>query len=163
MRQEKKRVIILVTLALAVCGGFLFWQHDQPRRSASLALSKLASALANPNGSELLDTVFLPVAIQGRTPTEQREFLTKALADEVSAAGVLALQRGAEFGPLKSVFPNEAAAWCQQAGLNSDHCVAFKLERHGLRAEVVLVQEGKTYRVVRCNNVKQMATEAHRS
>lgn len=163
MRQGKRRVIILVTLALAALGGVLYRQHDQPRRTASQALAKFASALANPNGSELLDTVFLPVAIQGRTPAEQREFLTKALADEVSDAGVLALKRGAEFGPLKSVFPKEAAAWCQQAGLNIDHCVAFKLERHGLRGEVVLVQEGKTYRVVRCNNVKQMATEALRS
>ena len=49
--------------------------------------------------------------------------------------------------------------WCQQSGIDMDNCVAFKMERAGIRAEVVLVREGETYRVVRCNNVKQMASE----
>jgi hypothetical protein len=104
--------------------------------------------------------VFIPVAIQDRTPAEQQEFLDKALKDEISPAGVLALKRHAEFGDLKSLFPNEAAAWCRRAGVNADDCVAFKMERAGIRAEVVLVREGQTYRVVRCNNVKQMAEKS---
>ena len=36
-------------------------------------------------------------------------------------------------------------------------CVAFRLEQDNIRAEVILVREGNTHRVVRCNNVKQMA------
>jgi len=31
------------------------------------------------------------------------------------------------------------------------------MEHAGIRAEVVLVREGNVYRVLRCNNVKQMA------
>ena len=44
-----------------------------------------------------------------------------------------------------------------------EDCVAFKMERAGIRAEVVLLREGETYRVVRCNNVKQMAPEKQHS
>ena len=149
--------IVVVALALAVWGIFLFWQHGQPRREAVLAVSKLADNLANHQGSDLLDTVLIPAAVRSQTPAEQQEFLTKALADEISPAGVLALKRHGEFGDLKSVFPKEAAAWCRQAGVNADDCVAFKMEHDGIRAEVVLLREGETYRVVRCNNVKQMA------
>ena len=136
--------------------AFLFWQRGEPRRVASHTLSKLSSALANPNGLELLETIVLPAAFRDRTHAEQQEFVAKALTDEISPEGVRALRR-AEFGALKSVFPKEAVIWCQQAAVNVDDCVAFKMERAGIRAEVVLVREGQTYRVVRCNNVKQMA------
>lgn len=124
-----------------------------------LAVSKLADNLANSRGAELLDTILIPVAIQSRTPSEQEQFLTKALADEISPAGVEALKRHAEFGPLKTIFPNEAPVWCSQAGVNVDDCVAFKMERAGIRAEVVMLHEGQTYRLVRCTNVRQMASE----
>ena len=124
-----------------------------------MSISRLASHLANPQGSELLDTVVMPVAIRSRTPAEQQEFITKALADEISPNGVLALKHHAEFGPAKSVFPDECAVWCQQAGVSPDDCVAFKMERAGIRAEVLLVRDGQTYRVVRCKDVKQMAGE----
>ena len=99
----------------------------------------------------------MPVAIRSQTPAEQQEFIAKALQNEISPAGVLAMKHHAEFGLAKSVFPVESAAWCQQAGVNADDCVAFKMERAGIRAEVLLVREGQSYRVVRCNNVKQMA------
>ena len=61
------------------------------------------------------------------------------------------------FGGLSDVFPIEAAGWAEQAGVKPADCLGFKLERNGIRAEVVLVREGASYRVVRCNNVKQMA------
>lgn len=134
-----------------------FWHHDQPRRSASQTLLTLNSALSNPNPSQLLNAVLLPTAVRERTQAEQQEFVVKALADEISPAGVDALKRHADFGPLKSLFPDEAATWCEQAGVNMDDCVAFKMDCDGIRAEVVLVREGQAYRVVRCNNVKQMA------
>jgi hypothetical protein len=136
---------------------FLFWQHGQPRRIALQSVSRLASDLANPHGSELLDTVLMPVAVRSQTPAEQQEFIAKALHDEISPEGVLAMKHSAEFGPAKSVFPVESANWCKQAGVNADDCVAFKMERAGIRAEVLLVREGQTYRVLRCNNLKQMA------
>ena len=124
-----------------------------------MAVSKLADNLANHQGSDLLETVLIPTTIRSQTPAEQQEFLTKALADEISPAGVEALKHHAEFGPLESIFPSEAPVWCQQAGVNADDCVAFKMEHDGIRAEVVLVHNGQSYRVVRCNNVKQMAMD----
>jgi hypothetical protein len=154
-----KPLVVVGALALGVWGVVIFWQHDQPRRVALQSISRLASNLTNPHGSELLDMVLIPVAIQYRTPAEQQEFLDKALKDEISPAGVKALKRHAELGPLKSIFPNEAPVWCSQAGVNADDCVAFKMERAGIQAEIVLVHEGQNYRVVRCKDVKQMAGE----
>jgi len=159
MKNRGFRIIFFVAIGLVVGAAFLLWQHGQPRRQAVLAVSKLADNLANSRGAELLDTILIPVAIQSRTPSEQEQFLTKALADEISPAGVEALKRHAEFGPLKTIFPNEAPVWCSQAGVNVDDCVAFKMERAGIRAEVVMLHEGQTYRLVRCTNVRQMASE----
>ena len=151
------RAFSLVVLGLAVGAAGLLWQHGQPRREAVLAVSKLADNLANHQGSDLLETILIPAAVRSQTPAEQQEFLTKALADEISPAGVLALKRHANFGDLKTVFPKETAAWCRQAGVSADDCVAFKMERAGIQAEIVLVHEGQNYRVVRCKDVKQMA------
>lgn len=150
-------VVGIVATVLAVSSGILFWQHGQPRRVALQEVSKLADNLANQHGSELLETIVMPAAIRSQTPAEQQEFLTKALAEEISPEGVLALKHHAQFGLAKSIFPDEYANWCQQAGVDADNCVAFKMERAGIRAEILLVREGQTYRVVRCNNVKQMA------
>lgn len=149
----------MIAAVLVVTSGILYWQHGQPRRTASQTLFKLASALMNPNGSDLLDIVVMPAAVRSQTPAEQQEFVAKALRDEISPEGVLALKHHAEFGSAKSIFPAEYANWCQQAGVNADDCVAFKMERAGIRAEIVLVHEGQNYRVVRCKDVKQMAGE----
>jgi thiol:disulfide interchange protein len=151
------RVIIVVATGLAVGAAVLLWQRGQPRREAVLTVSKLADALANQHGADLLNIVVLPTAIRSQTPGEQQEFLAKALSDEISPAGVLALKQYAQFGLAKSIFPDEYASWCQQAGVDADNCVGFKMERAGIRAEILLVHEGQNYRVVRCKDVKQMA------
>src|ERR1039457_4192482 len=90
------RGIFALAIGLAVGAAILLWQHGQPRRFALSAVSKLADNLANSHGSELLDTILIPVAIQSRTQSEQVEFLAKALADEISPAGVEALKRHSE-------------------------------------------------------------------
>jgi hypothetical protein len=156
---KKRRLLFAAVASLigVILASCWLWQHGQPRREAVTVVSHLAKCLASPNGSDLLDSVLMPVAIQSRTPAEQKEFLVKALSDEISPAGVMALKRHAEFGLAKAVFPTEALKWCAQAGVNANDCVAFKMERDGIRAEVLLVHEGQNYRVVRCNNVKQMA------
>jgi hypothetical protein len=157
MRSPWKLGVVFAVTGLAAWAAILFWQHGQPRRQALLEVSKLADTLANNHGAELLDTILIPVAIQSHTQSEQEQFLAKALADEISPAGVEALKGHAKFGPLKAIFPDEAPVWCSQAGVNADDCVAFKMERGGIRAEIVLVHEGQNYRVVRCKDVKQMA------
>jgi hypothetical protein len=149
--------VVVATTALIACGIIIFWKHGQPRRVALQSISRLASNLANQRNPELLDTILMPVAIRSQTPAEQQEFIAKVLRDEISPEGVLALKRHSEFGLAKVVFPLEYATWCRQAGVDADNCVAFKMERGGIQAEVLLVREGQTYRIVRCKNVKQMA------
>ena len=151
------RVIFVVTTGLAVVMAVLLWRRGEPRRDALLEVSKLADTLANKHGSGLLEIVVMPAAVSSQTQEEQKEFIAKALADEISPEGVLALKHHAQFGLAKSLFPAEYAKWCLQAGVTADDCVAFKMEHDGIQAAVLLVHEGQTYRVVRCNNVKQMA------
>jgi len=147
-----------VALAIAVALLMWFrWQHDAPRRNCFNTLQILAAALISGNADALLQSVVLPASVSGRTPAEQTEFLAKALRDEISAEGLAVLRREGQFGSLTNLFPDEAKAWAQQAGVKPEDCVAFRMERGSIRAEVVLVCEGETYRVVRCNNVKQLA------
>ena len=157
MKTIGKRVAFLAVFLSLMGLGVLIWQKGKSRRAALQSVSQLASNLMNPNSSKLLDTIVIPAAVSDRTPAEQREFIIKALADEISPEGVQALKQHAQFGSLKSVFPGDFSKWCDQVGANPDDCVAFKMERAGVLAEVVLVREGEIYRIVRCDNVKQMA------
>ena len=145
-----------------VISGFLLfkWKQDAPRRNSLTALQNLRAALTSNDSGSLLNSIALPQALQSRTAPEQVEFLRKALQDEISDEGVAALKSRGKFGPLNQVFPKEGEIWARQAGLKPEDCLAFKMERTGIRAEVVLVHEGQSYRVVRCNNVKQMAAGA---
>ncbi len=163
----------MVVLLLIVAGVlWLRWKEGEVCRSAIQTLGRLDTALRTGNSADLLSTVCLPAAIQGRTGPEQAEFLTKALADEISPEGLAVLQQEGAFGPLTNLFPVEAADWAKQAGVKPEDCLAFKLERNGLRAEAVLARESNNhnpasgvqhpdsriqYRIVRLNNVKQLA------
>jgi len=146
-------------LALVLVGNvcWFFWKRDEPRRAAFHSLEQFAAALQTGDSANLLNEVVLPQAIHGRTAAEQTEFLQKALRDEISADGLQALKRDGVFGTAKDLFPAETVNWAKQAGVRVENCVAFKLERDGLRTEVVLVRDGQNYRIVRCNNVKQLA------
>ena len=101
----------------------------------------------------------MPEALRSRTAPEQLEFIRKSLQDEISLEGFDVLKKHATYGPLNQLFPAEAAAWAKQAGVNPDDCVAFKLEQNGLKSEVVLVLENQSLKIVRCNNVKQLAAK----
>lgn len=171
MSTKAKSILAFVVVALiAVGAGVYWWVNDAPRRDSLSHLTRLDAALHSANRADLLRLLIIPAALQGRTTPEQSEFLTKALNDEISPEGLAALQRYGDFGPLKKLFPAEAEGWARQAGVYPEECVAFKLERNGLRAEVVLVliptygvqspKREKSYRIVRVNNVKQMA-ETH--
>lgn len=172
MCAQSDRVIVKASWAictgvvLLIAGGFcwLRWKEGEPRRCALQIVGRLEAALRTGNSADLLGTVCLPAAVQGRTAPEQAEFLRKALQDEISAEGLVVLGRDGEFGPLPTLYPTEAKRWADQAGVNPEDCIAFKLERNGLRAEVVLArpstldsQPATGFRVLRCNNVKQLA------
>lgn len=162
MRKWKWVFLITGTVLFFSVGSIIYWQRGESRRAALSCVLKLDSALSSASGELLLDQILIPTAIQSRTQAEQIEFLTKALADEISPAGVAALKQSAVFGSLKKMFPEESVGWASQAGVNADDCVAFKMERAGIRAEVVMLREGSSYRVIRCNNVKQMAEQGEK-
>ena len=42
-------------------------------------------------------------------------------------------------------------------GVDADACMAFRAELGGPRAEVVVLVDGDCRRILRCNNVKQLA------
>lgn len=146
-------------IVLAVIGGVLWfcWKRGEPRRNALHSLAVLQDSLNSSTPGSLPDRIVLPPALKQLSSAEQSEFLFKTLRDEISPEGFAALQREARFGPLKEIFPTEADRWAQQAGVKVDDCVALKAERNGVRAEVVLFAADSSYRVIRCNNVKQLA------
>lgn len=158
--------VVLLVVALLGAAGY-WWVHDAPRRASLASLTRLDAALHSGSRGELLDLVIIPATVRGRSAPEQSEFLTKVLNNEISPEGLAVLRQRGDYGPLKKLFPAEAETWCTQAGVHPDDCVAFKLERKGLRAEVVLLKpsnfeseatHGKApYRIVRVNNVKQLA------
>ena len=153
----------IILLVLAAGLAVVYWKQGEPRRNSIQTLRQFNGALASGDTPQLLALVSQPAALQGRTLAEQSEFLVKALRDEISVEGLAVLQRDGDYGSLTNIFPAEAKTWSNQAGVNADDCVALKLERNGLRAEVVLVRitdasnPSAKFRIVRCNNVKQMA------
>lgn len=163
MTRRAMRVVVPLTAALLAGLGWWRWGQEAPKREALATVRNLASALNEPGpAGHVLQLLALPASLAGRTPAEKLDFVHKALRDEISKEGVSALQRYGQFGPLKEIFPQQAEAWATQAGVPVQACVAFKLERNGQLAEVVLVR-GPTpdgprgFQIVRVNNVKQMA------
>jgi hypothetical protein len=153
----KKILFIILLIALFLMSWFYFRGADNPRQQAVTTLQHLNIALEDPNASrDLLNIVALPSGIKDRTREEQNEFLRKALQDEVSTDGIKALKNNGTYGPLTTVFPAEAQTWASQAGVDKLSCVAFRMVKNGVTAEVVIATNGAP-KVVRCNNVKQMA------
>lgn len=133
---------LIGSAALLVFAGWLLWHkwsQDEPRRNSITALQNLRAALESSTSDSLLSAVVLPQAFQTRTAPERAEFLRKALQNEVSEEGIAVLRKHGTFGRLKELFPDEADAWANQAGVKTEDCVAFKLDQNGLRTEVVLV------------------------
>lgn len=107
--------------------------------------------------ADILDLVAVPSSIVAQSKSDQGAAIRDLLRDEVSSDGLEAIKKGAVFGPLADVFPEDAARWADDARVPVAECVAFRMERNHTRAEVVLHQTPTGYRILRCNNVKQMA------
>ena len=156
----RKSILILLACVVVVAGGVVawrYWQKTEPRRAAIRSLGKLDAALRAGPATNLLEQLLLPQALATKTVDEQADFVRKALADEVSSEGIKVLQKEGQFGPLMAIFPAEAERWATQAGVKADDCVAFLAERNGIRAEVVLMRQGDAWRILRVNNIKQLA------
>jgi hypothetical protein len=145
---------------LVVCGAFFAlsrYRSDEPRRDALAVISEIERALTSSEVSKTMPLLELSPSAAARSPQDQTQWIADVLRDEVSAAGLVELRRHARFGPLAEVFPEEGKRWAEAAHLTVERCVAFRMERDGIRAEVVLHQTSTGFRVLRCNNVKQMA------
>ncbi len=152
-------------LSLVVGIAFLVVRHQRgaPRRSAFAVLGNIERALISADPSQSLPLFHIPSAAAEKAPAEQARWLAEILRDEISPEGLAELQCHARFGPLTEVFPDEAKRWAESAHLPVESCVAFRMERDGIRAEVVLQQTPRGFLVVRCNNVKHMAAPSPRS
>jgi hypothetical protein len=79
----------LVVLLLIVAGAaWLRWKEGELQPDALQPTGKFDTALRTGNSANLLKLVCTPAAVQGRTAPGQTEFLTKALADEISPQGL---------------------------------------------------------------------------
>ena len=149
----------VVLLVIGVGMGLLsVRQAHSPRYRGLKVLSGLNSRLCARGSGSVVEFLVLPQALAGRSPQEQEIFTQKALAEELSEDGLKVLRKVAQFGPLMRLFPNEGLAWATQAGVKAEDCVAFRAERAGIRTEVVLILDEDSCRVVRCNNVRQLAS-----
>lgn len=154
----------VVVVSLACIAGVLFRRHRQanaPRHAAAEYARQFAQRLNGPGspGNALREMVLLPPVYGQRTTQEQEDFVRKALKDEISDEGLGVLSRIADFGPLPEVFPDKADVWTKPHGIAAEDCVAFRASRDGLTAELVLLRFQGGYRIVRCNNVKQLAEQ----
>lgn len=156
----RKRLVLVCIFALTVLiavGASIFLRSKSPRAKAYDAALRLARAFDDNRSTDLGGLVRLPDFIAKKTAPEQSQLVSGILADEISSAGLAELRSRGEFGPLRELFPTEAAPWAAAFSVNPDNCVAFKMQRNGIRAELVLLQTDQQFVVLRCNNVKQMA------
>ncbi len=110
-----------------------------------------------------MKVISVPSGWRSRSNREIQRDVTELLSGEISVEGIDALKSGSIFGPLREVFPAEVTAWATAFSVNADECVAFRMEKNGVRAEVVLHQTPDGFRIIRCNNVKQMASDLPQS
>ncbi len=149
-------LVLCVAVAVTAYTCYRRWESDEPRRQAIAFAERFEDAVSNSDRA-LRDFVIMPGAYASRTHQEQEDFLRKALRDEISAEGLAEFKRVGKYGSLLEVFPENGPKWAKQFGADPAHCVAFKAEVSGLQAELVLVKTNAFFRVVRCNNVAQLA------
>lgn len=147
---------IVSAMALLVLGYFGLGSSER-RQAASFAgrFSQMLEARATDGLRQL---VVSPSFLADKAPAERDHLMIDLLAGEVSAEGMNILVKEGVFGPLSSVFPTEQARWCKAFDVRSEDCVAFKLVRDNLTAELVLHRESDgSYRVLRANDIRQLA------
>ena len=133
-------VVTLFVGVLAVWFTVDRYQRGAPRRTALAALVEVNRSLAAADSTRTLKLFVLPAAAAGRTPSEQAQWLGEILRDEISDAGIEEIRRHGRYGSLAEIFPEDASRWAESASLRVEDCVAFKLERNGMRCEVILAR-----------------------
>lgn len=159
-RYRRKPLWFLVGFLFATGIALLAWDHrkNAPRRNALSTATALNNALTSKEPIKTLDIVTLPPTAKLSAPEEQGRWVAALLSDEINAAGIEEMRRHARFGPLVELFPEEADRWSKGAGVPQESCVALRMDRAGTRAEIVFHDTPEGLRILRCNNVKQMAS-----
>ena len=151
--------LVCATAVLCAIAGLLTWHKRQlSRNSAAVAATVLAQSLANRDSQSLSRLITLPPALEDKSPAE-RSLLTMDLLDtELSADGLRILLEQGAFGTLTKIFPEKAVEWTEPYRIPPDQCFAFKLTRNAVTAELGLHrQPDGTFRVLRCNDIRQLA------
>ncbi len=138
---------------------FSIFKEGAHRREAIQALVELDRLIRNADSAPALAKVILPPSQANAQQDAQAAWLRSTLQDEISDTGIHEMQRHADFGALKELFPVEGLRWAASAQVQPDDCVAFRMERNGITAEVVLHRSASGMRILRCNNIKQMAPD----
>jgi hypothetical protein len=117
----------------------------------------MCQTLADAGAGEAATYFLLPDAATSRSADDLAQWLSEVLRDEISTEGLGILGREGSFGPLRELFPEQAEPWAAVFRVAVDDCVAFRMERDGITAELVFGETASGWRILRCNNVKQMA------
>ena len=154
--------LLIGLIAILACIAFVFtwknWQVSRPKRMAIQYVNRFSEMVtAKSADGNPFEMVLLPSVYRQRTVQEQNDFVRKALMDEISEEGVRVIASKGEFGTLREMFPVEAESWTKPHGINPDECVAFKASKGNIQAELVLQVIENDYRIVRCNNIRQLA------
>jgi len=149
--------LLIALLAVAVGCTVLWWKSGDSKRQSLNALAQLEEIITDSNRTIPRELVVLPEVAKSKSQAECDQWLREVLREELSKEGIRELKQSARFGPLKEVFPESAAKWAESAGARADDSFAFRMDRNGVTAEVVLVPGSDGFRISRCNNVKQMA------
>jgi hypothetical protein len=150
-------ICLAVAMFLLVAASALVWlQGTSPRSQAICTAFEFATAVQKDSFGSLEHLVYLPSVVSEQSGDERIRFLREVLSNEVSVAGIKALRTNGQFGPLRMIFPEQADRWAKLFQINAEDCVAFKMQRNGITAQLVLVKQKNEFRILRCNNVKQM-------
>ncbi|MDB6005879.1 MAG: hypothetical protein JWR15_2866 [Prosthecobacter sp.] len=139
-----------------LCGWFLVRRSQ--RNHAASAGNQLGETIQRRDLEGMRSLVQAPAFLNDRSQPERDLLTLNLLEGEVSPEGLAILTKDGDFGPLRSIFPSEAESWSKALAVNAEECVAFRLQKGGFTAELVLHRQADdTYRVLRCNDIRQLA------
>lgn len=120
-------------------------------------MSTLVKTLESGSPAELVRIVRVPDSLGDKTLAEQAQWLRDVLREEIDQDGLAELRSHGLHGPLLELFPESATAWTVGSGVSPENCLAWRMERSGVTAEVVYTNSPEGVRFLRINNVGQMA------
>jgi len=159
------KLVVIVAFAIILAMGVIYFvfkpcnlpKINRVRKDADKILYNLSHQIAESDQEMILKSVLVPKSMESRTPQEQGNLLIRNLKGEVSYEGIQLLLAKGKFGPLIEIFPQKGPKWARTAGVDSEQCVAYRLDKDNATAEVVFVKENDQYKIVRCNDVKRVA------